>query len=183
MIVIISDDEREDVGKSIYEYFQRTNVEVEYISASNRDIKPCYSCNGCVDKTYGKCVVRDDMDQILPVLLEGDVLIYTSPLMWGGFSYDIKKILDKTSLIGYRFYNIMNKELVKGTISKNKKIIGIGVSDDVSSIERTSFENLIKEIGTIMNIDHGGMVVDTSINESQLHNLIKEMLPDEIYNN
>ena len=55
--------------------------------------------------------------------------------MWGGLSYDVKKILDKTALIGDRFYNINNKELVKGSISKNKKTLGIAVSDQLSATE------------------------------------------------
>ena len=61
MIVIVSDDKKENIGKSIYDYLKKRDIEVSFISASERDIKPCYGCNGCVDKTYGKCIFRDDM--------------------------------------------------------------------------------------------------------------------------
>lgn len=176
MIVIVSDDNKENIGKSIYDYLKKTNKEVSFISASERNIKPCYSCNACVYKTYGKCIFRDDMDQILPVLLEGDVVVYTSPLIWGGLSYDIKKVLDKTALIGDRFYSITNKEIVKGTISKNKKIVGIAVSDQVSVKEKSSFESFIKEIGLIMNIEYEAKVLATSITETEVEKLVTEVL-------
>ena len=181
MIVVISDDKKEKVGKSIYNHLQESNIEAEYISASGRDIKPCYGCNGCSSKaSYGKCVFRDDMDDILPFLLEGEYVIYTSPVTWGGVSCNIKKILDKTALIGDRSYNIRNKELVKGTLSNNKKIIGIGVANDISAQEKSDFQYLFKEIGTIMDIDHLTKIVDTSIEtfttEAEIEKLLQEVL-------
>lgn len=176
MIVIVSDDKKENIGKSIYDYLKKRDIEVSFISASEGDIKPCYGCNGCVDKTYGKCIFRDDMDKILPILLEGDILIFTSPLVWGGLSYDVKKILDKTALIGDRFYNVNNKELVKGSISKNKKTVGIAVSDQLSAKEESDFKYFIKELGIITNVDYIGKVVGTSITETELESLIKEVL-------
>ncbi|MDR7855540.1 NAD(P)H-dependent oxidoreductase [Tissierella sp.] len=176
MIVIISDVNNEGVGKALYNYLISNNEEVEFISASERNIKPCYCCDGCTYKTYGKCVVRDDMDQILPIIIKGDIVVYTSPLIWGGFSYDIKKILDKTALIGNRFYKTRNKEIVKGTISNNKKIIGIGVSEIASKMEQSSFEYFLKEVGTIMNIEYLGKVVNPTITDDELQNLAREVL-------
>lgn len=41
MIIVISDDKKENAGKSIYNHLQESNIEAEYISASERDIKPC----------------------------------------------------------------------------------------------------------------------------------------------
>lgn len=113
---------------------------------------------------------------ILPVMIKGDTVIYTSPLVWGGVSYDIKKVLDKSALIGNRFYKIRNKELVKGTVSKNKKIIGIGVNDQASENERNSFISYIKELGIILDIEYLAKVTGTSITDEELKNLAKEVL-------
>lgn len=74
------------------------------------------------------------MDEIIPILIKGDIVIYTSPLIWGGFSADVKRILDKTALIGNRFYKVRNKELVKGLITNMKKVVGVGVSVDASEV-------------------------------------------------
>lgn len=176
MIVIISDDKKEIIGTKLYEYYKSIHEEIEFISASGRNIKPCYGCNGCTYKTYGKCVFRDDMDEILPILIKGDVVIYTSPLIWGGFSYDIKKILDKNALIGDRFYKVKNKELVKGMISNIRKIVGVAVSEKVSEKEQNTFKSYVKELGTIMDINYMGTVFNTSLTDEEIENLAKEVL-------
>lgn len=176
MIVIVSDNKNEIIGTKLYEYYKSINEKIEFISASGRNIKPCYGCNGCTYKTYGKCVFRDDMDEILPVLIKGDIVIYTSPLIWGGFSYDVKKILDKNALIGNRFYKVKNKELVKGMISHMKKVIGVAVSDKVSEKEQSTFESYIKELGTIMDINYMGTVLNTRLKDEEIEKLAKEVL-------
>ena len=176
MIVIVSDNKKEAIGMALYDSYKSMDKEVAFISASSSHVKPCYGCNGCLDKTYGKCVFRDDMDDILPILIKGDIIIYTSPLVWGGFSYNIKKILDKTALIGNRFYSVRNKEMVKGTISKMKKIVGIGVSQESKLKGQIIFENLLKETGIIMNIQSVGRVVDPILNQEEVQKLAMEVL-------
>ena len=180
MIVIVSDNDKENVGTALYDYYKMMDLNVEFISASNRHIKPCYGCNGCTYVTYGKCVHRDDMDQILPTLIKGETIIYVSPLLWGGFSYNIKKILDKTSLMGDRFYQVENKELVKGTIGNIKKIVGVGVSErrfnSRSKKEQGVFKNLLREIAMIMNIDYMGIIVDTMPTKDEIKMLAMEVL-------
>lgn len=175
MIVIISDGKKEKIGNALYNYYKDNNEKVEYVSVSDLDIKPCYACQGCTYKTYGKCVFRDDMDNIVPLLMEGDSIIYTSPLIWGGFSYSIKKVIDKMALTGNRFYKVKNGELVKGTISNMKKLVGIGVSDRVSDKERKTFENLLKEMGIITDTKYMGKVIDTQFTHDDVGKIATEV--------
>ncbi len=175
MIVILADVKKENMGKALYEYYKAKNEEVEFVSVSDLDIKPCYACGGCTYKTYGKCVFRDDMDNIVPLLMEGDVIIYTSPLLWGGFSYSIKKVIDKMALTGSRFYKVKNGEIVKGSISNMKKLVGIGVSDRVSEKERKTFENLLKEMGIITDTKYMGKVIDKQFTHDDVEKIATEV--------
>lgn len=176
MIVIVSDNKKENIGTKLYEYYKSKNEDIEFIPASGRNIKPCYGCNGCTDITYGKCIFRDDMDEILPILIKGDIIIYTFPLTWGGFSYDVKKVLDKTALIGNRFYKVKNKELVKGMIGNMKKVVGVAVSEKASKKEQSTFESFVKELGTIMDIDYMGKVLNTRLTNEEIEKLANEVL-------
>ncbi len=142
MILIISDTDSEDIGRSLFDYYQNKGVSAKIISAGNRNIAPCYGCEGCTYKTYGTCVVRDDMDEILPEIMGADVLVFCSPLVWGGFSYDVKKIIDKLALVGDRFYRVRKGELTKGTISAMKKIAGVVWNNNPST---KAIEVLAKE--------------------------------------
>lgn len=43
MIVIVSDSKREMIGRRLYEACKKQGKEVELVSISDRDIKPCYA--------------------------------------------------------------------------------------------------------------------------------------------
>lgn len=175
MIVIISDNKNEKIGNALYQYYQDRNEDVEFVAASDLNIKPCYGCDGCTYKTYGKCIFRDDMDYVLPLLMKGDTIIYTSPMVWGGFSYSIKKIIDKMALTGDRFYHVKKGELVKGTISNMKKIIGISTTDKASEKEEKTFESYIKEIATIIDVKYMGKVVNTTFTDMDIERIAMEV--------
>ena len=44
------------------------------------DIKGCTGCFNCWWGTPGKCVQRDDMDWIIPAILDTDILVYATPV-------------------------------------------------------------------------------------------------------
>ncbi len=176
MIAIISDNEKETFGARLFEYLKNQHMEVVLIPASGRNIKPCYSCQGCTYKTFGKCVVRDDMDEILPILAKADKLVYTTPLQWGHTSYDIKKILDKTALLGNRFYKMRGKEMVKGFANKNMKLVQLGISERASDKEKNTFLNLIKEMANIMDVDYIAKVIKPETTEEEVAIIAKEVL-------
>lgn len=175
MILIITDSKEEVFGSKLYRYYKDNNADVEFISASNLDIKPCYSCGGCTQKTFGKCIVRDDMDSIIPLLMKCQVIIYTSPLVYGGFSYEIKKVVDKMALTGSVFYREKNKEFVKGTVSNMKKIISVGIKDNVSDKARTSFEHILREIAIMIDIKYLARVYSKSFSDRDVEKFAMEV--------
>lgn len=176
MIAIITDNQKEQIGTALYHYFRKQGEQVELISASERKIEPCYGCEGCTNKTYNQCVVRDDMDVILPILIKAEIIVFVSPLWWGGFSGDVKKILDKTALIGDCFYHVKNGELYKGTIGSVKKMVGLAVSAQASEKAESCFAGYLKEIGILMGIDAFGKVVSPDLDEIKMEQLGMEVL-------
>jgi multimeric flavodoxin WrbA len=175
MIVIISDDEKQNVGLRIYKELSSKNIEVSYICASEADVKPCYSCDGCTDKTFGKCVVRDDGDKIYPKLLRADVWVFITPLMWGTYSFKTKRVIDKLAVIGNRYYYVKDKELVKGVQGNVKKIYAIGVKDYCSTKEENVFFGLVAENFNIMGITGNSFIVSHNVGDYDLSNIAKEV--------
>ncbi len=176
MIAIVSDNEKELFGTRLYRYFREHNIESVLVPASNRNIKPCYSCQGCVDKTFGKCIVRDDMDEILPILARADKLVYTTPVVWGQTSYDIKKVMDKTALLGNRFYKMRGREIVKGHSGRECKLVEIGIHENISEKAKSTFLYLINEIGNIMDTDYLAKIIKPEFTEAELEAIAKEVL-------
>jgi multimeric flavodoxin WrbA len=172
---MLCDDTNQDVGQRIYQELCSRKIEAEYISISNADIKPCYSCGGCTNKTYGRCVVRDDGDTIYPKLISSDVWLIVTPLMFGCYSFKTKRVLDKCGLIGDRHYYVIRGELVKKMQGKLRKIYAIGVMDDCSVDEKTLFTNLVAENTKIMNVLGGSFVVGSRISDVDISDLVKEI--------
>ena len=68
-------------------------VVVQAFNVARMTISPCRACGGC-DKT-GLCVVRDDMQQIYPLLRGADRLIIASPIFFGSVSAWMKAVFDR----------------------------------------------------------------------------------------
>jgi multimeric flavodoxin WrbA len=56
-------------------------------------IAPCTSCGGCV-KT-GRCVTRDGMDELVPLMEANQVWVLGTPVYWWGATAQMKVFIDR----------------------------------------------------------------------------------------
>ncbi|MDK2940651.1 MAG: hypothetical protein PWP56_164 [Acetobacterium sp.] len=160
MITILSD--HTEVGERLNKKLRDGKIETEFISLTDLEVGPCYSCGGCTDKTYGQCIHRDDADIILPKLIKTDVLVMVNPVKWGSYSFKMKRVFDKCAVIGDRHYYCKKGELVKGKIGRVHTLVAIGVKDQWKNDEKSAFKNLVVENIKIMNIKGSVYMVDDS---------------------
>lgn len=74
---------------------RKAAAEVEVFSIYQKEIQPCRGCFGCWKATPGKCVIRDDMAEVLEKILEADVIIWSFPLYYFGMPSGAKAALDR----------------------------------------------------------------------------------------
>lgn len=175
-IVILSDDIRQNVGKQLYDSLSNQNIDVQYISIGNVDVKPCYNCGGCTYKTYGKCIVRDDGDEIFPELLKATTWVIVTPIVWGTYSFQTKRVLDKVALIGDRHYYVSKKELVKRMQGNMKKYYAIGIKEECSLDEKEIFTNLIYENQRIMSVTGKAFVLKEESSQDSILQIAMEVI-------
>jgi len=48
-------------------------------------------CFGCWNKTPGTCVMKDDSAKIAKAVVNSDLLIFLTPITFGGYSSELKK--------------------------------------------------------------------------------------------
>ncbi len=68
--------------------------EVEYISLSGKEIECCRGCFVC-QKTM-KCVIRDDVADILQKMKTADIIAFATPVYFYGMCGAMKNFLDRT---------------------------------------------------------------------------------------
>lgn len=59
------------------------------------NIHGCLACEYCHGKGEGRCVQRDDMDQVYHLLREAEMLVLASPIYYHGLSGQLKCVIDR----------------------------------------------------------------------------------------
>jgi multimeric flavodoxin WrbA len=109
---------------------QERNSNVKIFRLRDINIKPCIGCFNCWLKTPGTCIHTDDpAAEILQNTLKSHTVILFTPIVFGGYSSDLKKILDRflPSILPFKgeFHGEIHQQL---RYSSFPRIIGIGVS-------------------------------------------------------
>lgn len=67
--------------------------QVELITLRGKELRFCLGCFAC--QKSGKCVIRDDMQEIVPKMEQADVLVFATPIYYYEMSGQMKTLLDR----------------------------------------------------------------------------------------
>ena len=82
-------------------------LDVEYVSLKGKEIKYCIGCMSC-QKT-NKCVLKDDVADIMAKVKEAEVIVYATPIYYYEMSGQMKTLLDRLNPLytsDYKFRDI-----------------------------------------------------------------------------
>jgi len=75
------------------------HVQVDKITLIDKRIEYCKNCLSCRDNPteadYAPCVIRDDMEEILPLISGADAFIFGTPMASGSVTAVMKTFLDR----------------------------------------------------------------------------------------
>jgi len=103
-----------------------------------RDLKfsPCLECGGC--HATGRCVIRDDMDGIYPLLIKSETVILSAPVFFLGMNALAKAMVDRCQC----FWS--GKYLLKKPLSNERGMNGKGLLLSVGgSRAKNNFEGIL----------------------------------------
>ena len=69
--------------------------DVELVPLRERAIAMCTGCFGCWTRTPGECVQEDDARDVLCSYVASDLVVYVTPVTFGGYSSLLKTMLDR----------------------------------------------------------------------------------------
>jgi len=70
-------------------------LDAEIVDVSRLDIKPCLGCFACWNKTPGKCVIEDEMEEVLSQIIVADVIVWSFPLYYFSVPGGLKNLIDR----------------------------------------------------------------------------------------
>lgn len=79
---------------------------VETIHIADKKIDYCKACYYCRNHG-GKCVINDDMGEILQKIIEADIIVLSSPVYFYSIDAQLKAVIDRTVA---RWLEVKNKE-------------------------------------------------------------------------
>ncbi len=68
---------------------------IDIIAIYNTSIEHCRGCFSCWTRTPGRCIIDDDMQELIEKYIDADVIIWSFPLYYFGMPSKIKAFLDR----------------------------------------------------------------------------------------
>lgn len=115
----------------------------ELLHLYDLNFKGCTSCFACKTrggKSYGKCVLSDDLASILEKIAAADALVIGSPIYFGALTGETRSFLERL-FFPYFTYTVPYGTLFPGKI-KTGFIYTMNVTEEVS--KKFGYENLFK---------------------------------------
>lgn len=177
MITLIADEGKDGLGLRLHGELLARGADCLYIPLERMVVEPCRNCGGCTYKSFNRCVVRDDGDRIFPHMLQADPLVLVTPVVFGSYSFRMKRVLDKLGLIMDRHYFVQNGEMVKGGKQGGQfRLIAVGVREGCSREEKSAFFRLVRENLIITRGAGGAFVVDPAAPQGEEASIVREVL-------
>lgn len=86
-------------------------------------IAPCKGCFGCWLQTPGVCVLRDKAQMIGSRIAESDEVIIVSENRYGGFSREIKNVMDRSIALCLPFFTVREGEMHHKPRYENRPVL------------------------------------------------------------
>jgi multimeric flavodoxin WrbA len=133
------------VSKKISKELQANDYEVEEILLKEKEIADCLGCFDCWVKTPGICIIDDYGREAAARLINSDLLVFLTPVVFGSYSYQLKKALDRMiPLISPYFKKVEGEIHHKKRYSKYPSILAVGLLEKVNEAQTEIFRELVK---------------------------------------
>ncbi len=139
-----SNDESTKIFNLMLEELNKLNWEVISIALEDINIGYCTGCFGCWVQTPGECVIKDYEENVVKDMVHSDLIIYLTPIVFGGYSSILKKALDRQIGRVLPYFVKINGEVHHSKrYEKQQSLLSIGLLDKHDSEKEDIFKALV----------------------------------------
>ena len=99
VVILSTSPRRNSNSEALAEAFAKgaaeTGNDVEIIRLREKNIRFCQGCFAC--QRSGKCIIKDDMAEIVPKMEQADILVFATPIYYYEMSGQMKTLLDRAN--------------------------------------------------------------------------------------
>lgn len=143
--------------KIVCESLENEGISTEIIHVGNKNICGCLACGTCAKNQDQKCVINDEVNEIIPKLKNADGIIIGSPVYYASMAGTMKCFLDRA------FY----------VASANGGLYRHKVGASVVAVRRSG------EVATFDHLNHYFTIGEMFLASSSYWNVIHGRLPGE----
>lgn len=85
---------------------REAGVEIDYFNTSDLKIASCRGDLSCWFRTNGKCIINDDMKNIIELFKAAELIVVSTPVYVDGMPGDLKNLFDRTVAVGNPFLEL-----------------------------------------------------------------------------
>lgn len=147
-VMLVYDKENETeysnvLKQAVLQRLLEKNMRTELFEVNSSNVKSCMGCMECWVKTPGECVIDDLLNQMNRFLVNSDLVIYISAIIFGQYSAVMKNVMDRFIPNVLPFFVKKDGITVHpGRYSKYPRQILIGYGDDLTEDEVDTFITL-----------------------------------------
>lgn len=178
--VVLDSFERENsIGSTLGRLLEEKGEEFSYFKLKDMNIKRCMACGACADRTPGKCVINDDMQEVFKAVAKGDWLIMLTTLSFGGYSSQLKIAVDRFMVLGLPLYFVKDGTLFHRSRYNRKNLFCIALAEKNLQGQEENFRKIVSQ--NAANLSYTGRAIvfkssdDITKVELDISNVLKEV--------
>ena len=155
----------------------KRGLSVTAFDLDSMEIKPCRGCFACWVKHPGTCVIQDDEERILKAVVRSDVLVWLTPITFGGYSSVLKKAIDRIIPISLPFFIKSHGEIHHPPrYIGRKKLLAVGTLPRPDAGAEKIFRDLVGRNAVNLNsLKTGVAVLAEETGEAGIERAVREI--------
>jgi len=138
------DSESAKIHEIMLEELKKLNWDATSIVLEDKKIAYCTGCFGCWVQTPGECVIKDYVESIVKQMVHSDLIIYITPIVFGGYSSILKKALDRQISRVLPYFTKVDGEVHHSKrYEKQQSLLSIGLIDKHDTEKEEIFKSLV----------------------------------------
>lgn len=133
------------ISRNLKEELKAQNFDFAELLLKEKEIADCLGCFKCWVKNPGVCIIDDYGREVADKLINSDLLIFLTPVVFGSYFYQLKKALDRMiPLISPYFKKIDGEIHHKKRYSKYPSLLALGIMEKFDENQSEIFKKLAK---------------------------------------